>query len=72
MVGIKQIVYCQMSALSWLGDVVNGIHDSMLCLTSFLALHITTCGSVCIHQQLGHPNAMKEHTQTLISATYFP
>ncbi len=41
----------------------------MLCLTSFLVLHSTTCGCVCIHQQVGQSNTIKEHT--LIIATYF-
>ncbi len=31
--------------------------------------HSTTCGYVCIHQQVGQPNTMKDHTQTLISVT---
>ncbi len=64
-VGIKLIVYGQGSGWSWLGGMVNG-------LTSFLVLHSTTCGYVCISQQVGQSNTMKEHTQTLISATYFP
>ncbi len=51
--------------------VMNGIVDSTLCLTSFLVLHRTRYGWVCIHQQVGQSNTMKENTQTLISATYF-
>ncbi len=43
----------------------------MLCLTSFLVLHSTTCGLVCIYQQVGQLNRMKEHTRTLISATCY-
>ncbi len=71
-VRIKLIVYCRGSGLSWLVGVVNGIPDSMLCLTSFLVLHSTTCSWVCIHQQIGHSNTMKGYTQSLINATYFP
>ncbi len=32
----------------------------------------TTCGYICRHQQVGQSITMKKHTQTLISATYFP
>ncbi len=49
-VRIKLIVYGRGSDSSWLVGVVNGIPNSMLCLTSFLVLHSTTCGYVCIHQ----------------------
>ncbi len=52
--------------------VVNDKLNGTLYLTSFLVLHSTTCGYVCVHQQVGQPITMKEHTQPLISATYFP
>ncbi len=61
-VSIKFIVYCWGSGYSWLICVVNGITDSMLCMTNFLVLHSTTCGEVCIHQQAGQSNTMKEHS----------
>ncbi len=69
----KLIVYCQGSGWSWLVGALNGTPDIMLCLTSFLVLHSTTCGYVCMHQQVGQSeyNTMKEHIRTLISATYF-
>ncbi len=43
-------------------SMVNGIPDSMLCLTSFLVLHSTTCDYVCVHQQVGQSNIVKVHT----------
>ncbi len=58
-VRIKLIVYVEMMGWSWLVGVVNGISDSMLCLTRFLVLR-TTC-YVCIQQQVFQSNTMKEH-----------
>ncbi len=55
-----------------IGGVVNAIPDSNLCLTSFPVLHITTCGYICVHQQVGQLKTMKEHIQKLLSLTYFP
>ncbi len=52
--------------------VVNDIPNSMLCLTSFLVLHSTTCGYVCVHKQVGQSNTMKEYIRTLISPNCFP
>ncbi len=40
---IKLIGYGRGSGWSWLVGVVNGIPDSMLCLTIFIVLHSTTC-----------------------------
>ncbi len=67
-VRIKLIVYCQQNGQSWLDGVVN----STLFLTICLILYGTTCGQICIYQQVGQFNIMKEHIRTLISATYFP
>ncbi len=39
-------------------------------VTSFLVLHSTTCGYVCVYLQVGQSNTMKEPIQTLSSATY--
>ncbi len=63
-IGIKLIAYYQGAAShAWLIGMVNGISDSTFCLTSFLVLHCTTCGYVCINQQVSKSNTMKEkHT----------
>ena len=48
------------SGWSWLLSLSNDIPNGMFCLTSLLVLHSTTCGYVCIHQQVGQSNTMKE------------
>ncbi len=68
----QSVSQSELSLIEWL-VMVNDIPDITLCLISFLVLHSTTCGYICIHQQAGQSNTMKEHTQTtFISATYFP
>ncbi len=71
-VSIKLTGYGRESDWLWLVGVVNDRPNGTSCLTSFLVLHSTTCGYVCVHQHVGQSNTIKEHTQTLISATYFP
>ncbi len=80
-VRIKLIVYVRGSDWSWLVGEVNDIPDSMLCFTSitdhymWLSLYISSVSQSNTefrNSELRMFYSMKECTQTLIGATYFP
>ncbi len=50
--------------------MVNGVPDSMLCMTSSLVLHRTTCGYNCTRQQVVQSNAIKEQYLARLSSPY--
>ncbi len=62
-------IYCQTDS-----PPSNYYIGGSTCMTSMyrVALYIARSCYVCVHQQVGQSNRMTEHTQSLISATYFP